>query len=207
MPVKLPRPGKALDGLQSLGNELRGVRKAQGLTLRMLAQRSGKSLSFISKIERGLARPSIAALQDIAEALGVPIGWFFMADGPVAAEERPYIVRSSHRRRLAYSAIASTDYMGAEDYLLSANLDGKLALGISYYEPRGTAGDDLYTHQGEEAGLVLEGEIELLLDGRSFTLKQGDSFSFSSHIPHTYRNAGRTRAVIVWANTPVSLRR
>lgn len=189
-----------------LGEELRSLRKAHGLTLRALAEKSGKSISFISKIERGRARPSITALQDIAEALDVPIGWFFQTDGPVPADERPYIVRAGRRRRLSYFGMASTDYMGREDFLLSAGLDGRLALGISHYEPGGTAGDDLYTHQGEEAGLVVEGEIELTLDKKVFLLKPGDSFSFPASISHTYRNPGETTAVLVWANTPVSLR-
>ena len=190
-----------------LGNDLRSLRKAQGLTLENLAAASGKSISFISKIERGQARPSITALQDIAEALKVPIGWFFQTEGPVPAEERPYIVRAHRRRRLSYSGMASTDYMGFEDHLLSANLEGQLAMGISRYAPGGTAGDDLYTHQGEEAGLLLEGEIELTLGEKTFRLKPGDSFSFSADTPHSYRNPGEVDAIIVWANTPVTLRR
>lgn len=207
MSVKQNPKTETVDAAQLLGDELRTLRKAHGLTLEALAERSGKSVSFISKIERGLARPSITALQEIAEAFGVPIGWFFQTDGPVPADERPYIVRSNRRRRLTYSGITSTDYMGFQDYLLSANLDGQLAMGISYYEPGGTAGDDLYTHQGEEAGLVIEGEIELRLRKKKFHLKAGDSFSFPGNIPHTYRNPGKTRAAIVWANTPVTLRR
>jgi len=189
-----------------LGEELRALRKAHGLTLQALARKSGKSISFISKIERGRARPSITALQDIAEALDVPICWFFETDGPVPADERPYIVRANRRRRLSYFGMTSTDYMGREDFLLSAGLDGRLALGVSHYEPGGTAGDDLYTHQGEEAGLVLEGEIELTLDKKVFLLKHGDSFSFPASLPHTYRNSGEITAVLMWANTPVSLR-
>ncbi len=206
MTVKPERHGGSEDHLARLGSELRSLRKAQGLTLQLLAARSGKSVSFISKIERGLARPSITALQDIAEALKVPIGWFFQTAGPVPAEEQPYIVRAHRRRRLSYFGMASTDYMGFEDHLLSASLDGQLAMGISRYEPGGTAGDDLYTHQGEEAGLVLEGEIELTLDKQVFLLKPGDSFSFPASIPHTYRNPGKVTAQIVWANTPVTLR-
>lgn len=193
--------------VEHLGRELRGLRKAHRLSLKELAEKSGKSVSFLSKIERGLARPSITALQDIAEVLGVPIGWFFASDGPAPADERPYIVRAGRRRRLTYSGVASTDYMGFQDHLLSANLDGELAMGISRYEPGGSTGDDLYVHQGEEAGLVLEGEIELTLGDKVFVLRRGDSFSFPSRIPHTYRNPGSVTAVVVWANTPISLRR
>lgn len=189
-----------------LGEEIRQLRKARHLTLAQLSSASGKSVSFLSKIERNQARPSLTALQDIAEALGAPVGWFFQNDGPVHADERPFIVRHKRRRRLTYSDFTDTNYLGMEDHLLSASLDGELALGISRYLPGGNSGDDLYSHRGEEAGLVLEGELELALGEKTFHLLAGDSFSFPSHIPHTFRNPGDRETVVVWANTPVSLR-
>ena len=207
MTVKNQAKHSPSDSLIKLGEDLRALRKAQGLTLMDLAHESGRSVSFLSKIERGLARPSVTALQEIAEALGVPVGWFFETDGPVPANERPYIVRADRRRKLTYSGVSGTDYMGFEDHLLSASLDRQLALGISTYEPGGSTGDDLYTHEGEEAGLVLSGEIELTLGEESFVLQAGDSFSFSADIPHRYCNRGNKLAQIVWANTPVTLKR
>ena len=195
------------ESLKKLGDDLRQLRKAQNMTLIQLAEKSGRSVSFLSKIERGLARPSITALQEVAAALGMPVGWFFETNGPVPVEERPYIVRADRRRKLTYSGVSGTEYMGFEDHLLSAGLDRQLALGISTYEPGGTTGDDLYTHEGEEAGLVLKGQIELVLNEQTFLLKSGDSFSFSADIPHCYRNPGPLEAQVVWANTPVSLKR
>lgn len=206
MKVKKDPKDTSEDPLRKLGEDLRALRKAQGLTLKALSGKSGRSVSFLSKIERGLARPSVTALQEVAEALAVPVGWFFETDGPAPAEERPYIVRADRRRRLTYSGLSGTGYMGLEDHLLSASLDSRLALGISTYQPGGSTGDDLYTHAGEEAGLVLKGEIELTLDDRVFLLKTGDSFSFSADIPHRYRNPGEREAQIVWANTPVTLK-
>lgn len=193
--------------LSQLGEDLRGLRKAQGLTLDNLAQASGKSVSFISKIERGQARPSVTTLQELAGALGVPVGWFFETDSPAPAEERPFVVRAGRRRKLSYSGLSSTDYMGFEDHLLSASLEGQLALGISTYQPGGNTGDEVYTHTGEEAGLVIKGEIDLHLDGTVFRLKTGDSFSFDAGLPHRYSNPGDGEAQIVWANTPINLRR
>ena len=195
------------DSLQRLGEDLRALRKAQNMTLNDLADASGRSVSFLSKIERGLARPSVTALQEVAEALGVPVGWFFETDGPAPAEERPFIVRAERRRKLTYSGLSGTDYMGFEDHLLSASLDRQLAMGISTYEPGGSTGDDLYTHEGEEAGIVLKGEIELTLDDQVFHLRTGDSFSFSADVPHRYHNPGKVEAQIIWANTPVTMKR
>ena len=193
--------------LIQLGEDLRALRKAQGMTLKNLSEASNRSVSFLSKIERGVARPSVTALQEVAEALGVPVGWFFETDGPAPADERPFVVRSDRRRKLTYSGLSGTGYMGFEDHLLSASLDRQLAMGISTYESGGSTGDDLYTHEGEEAGMVLKGEIELTLDDQVFHLNTGDSFSFSADIPHRYRNPGKVEAQIVWANTPVTLKR
>ena len=135
------------------------------------------------------------------------VGWFFTSDRPVDADERPFVVRADQRRRLGYVGGRSTDYLGMSDHLLSASLDRSIALGVSTYEPGGSTGDDLYTHDGEEAGLVLDGEIDLFLEDRVFRLRAGDSFSFESTRPHRFVNAGPGQARIVWANTPVSLRR
>lgn len=207
MIVKTQEAKPADSTLQQLGEDLRSLRRAKGLTLEDLAAAAGKSVSFISKIERGLARPSVTTLQELAHALGVPVGWFFETDGPAPVDERPYIVRANRRRKLSYSELSSTDYSGFEDHLLSASLDGQLALGISTYQPGGNTGDDLYTHAGEEAGLVVTGQIDLHLNDQVFHLHAGDSFSFGSGIPHRYCNPGTVEAQIVWANTPVNLRR
>lgn len=195
------------DALSAVGTEIRGLRTAHGLTLSHLSERTGLSVGFLSKVERGLARPSVTALQEIATALGVAVGWFFAADGPVPAEERPYVVRAGRRRRLRYSGVATTDYLGMEDHLLSATLDRRIAMGVTTYQPGGSTGDDLYTHEGEEAGLILQGRVDLYLEDECFELREGDSFSFESHRPHRFVNPGDGEAKIVWANTPVSLRK
>jgi len=197
----------SFDALADMGLQIRGLRIAHNLTLADLAAKSGLSLGFISKVERGKARPSVTALQELATALDVAVGWFFASTGPAPAEELPYVVRAGRRRRLTYSGVVSTDYLGMEDHLLSASLDRQMAMGITTYQPGGSTGDDLYTHDGEEAGLILEGEIDLYLENSVFRLRAGDSFSFESTKPHRFVNVGQSVAKIVWANTPVSLRR
>ena len=102
-------PQISTDALELLGDEIRQLRKARALTLDQLSTLCGRSTSFLSKIERGAARPSLPALQDIAQALGVQIGWFFDESEPVPDEERPFIVRSGRHRRLTYSDMANTD--------------------------------------------------------------------------------------------------
>ena len=194
-------------GELDLGNEIRQLRKVRGMTLQQLAVATGRSVGFLSQVERNLTRPSVAALQDISAALGVYIGWFFPEDGSGDAGERDVVVRAGNRRRLTYSELSGTEYLGMHDHLLSANLNGNLALGISRYEPGASTGDDSYRHEGEEAGLVLSGRLELTVDDRVYRLEAGDSFSFDSHRRHRYVNPSASEeTVVIWANTPITLR-
>ncbi len=189
-----------------LGSEIRQLRKVRGMTLQELAQATGKSVGFLSQVERNLSKPSVAALQVISEVLGVHVGWFFPEE-PSASRERDFIVRASNRRRLTYSELSGTDYLGLHDHLLSANLNGDLALGLSRYEPGASTGDDCYAHRGEEAGLVLSGRLELTIGDQVYLLEAGDSFSFNSGHQHRYANPSESEdTVVVWANTPITLR-
>ncbi len=190
-----------------LGNEIRQLRKVRGMTLQQLALASGRSVGFLSQVERNLTRPSVTALQDVSSALGVHIGWFFPEDAGADADEREIIVRASHRRKLTYSELSGTEYLGLHDHLLSANLNGNLALGMSRYEPGASSGDDCYRHEGEEAGLLLSGRLELTVDDRVYQLEAGDSFSFDSTRRHRYENpSADEEAIVIWANTPINLR-
>ena len=193
--------------VESIGDEIRQLRKARGLTLQELADVTGKSVGFLSQVERNLTKPSVAALQDISEALEVHIGWFFQGDVEADETERQYIVRKNARRRLSYSDLSSTDYLGHYDHLLSANLNGELVLGMSRYEPGCSSGDDCYSHKGEEAGFVLQGRLELSIGDQVYILNEGDSFSFPSTVPHRFANPAEDKdTVVIWANTPITLR-
>jgi transcriptional regulator with XRE-family HTH domain len=194
--------------LADLGGEIRQLRKVRGITLQQLALATGKSVGFLSQVERNLTKPSVAALQDISQALSVHIGWFFPDDPVGSPAEREFVVRQQNRRRLTCSELSGTEYLGLHDYLLSANLNGELALGISRYEPGASTGDDEYRHQGEEAGLVLSGTLELTIDRVVHVLEAGDSFSFKSSRQHRYANPSTTEeTVVIWANTPITLRK
>lgn len=191
----------------ALGSDIRGLRKAQGLTLAELAERTGRSVGFLSQVERGLKKPSVGTLQSLGDALGTGIGWFLQAaeagDDP---EERAVVVRRHQRRRLAYTGLSSTDYLGMQDWLLSPDLNANHGMVLTTYEPGASTGDDLNGHEGEESGFVLSGTILLELGEKSFTLETGDSFHFDSAIPHRYSNPGSEPASTVMALVPMALR-
>lgn len=182
---------------EKIGAEIRDLRKARRMTIKEFSLVTSISIGHLSEIERGLATPSIKALHDIAKALGVTIGWFLHNMDGNDAKEQQYIVRADNRRTLRFSS-------GVTDELLSPNLRGQLELLISRFPPGAVGAEDPYEHQGEEAGLILSGSLEMWIGDECFMLNEGDSFTFPSTTPHRYRNPGDTETVVVWAITPPS---
>src|SRR2546421_13015109 len=60
-------------GASRIGARLRTARFERGVSLRELARRTGLSASYASAIERGHARPTVAALQKLTAGLGLTL--------------------------------------------------------------------------------------------------------------------------------------
>jgi transcriptional regulator with XRE-family HTH domain len=193
--TKAAAPTSGGDLLRALGRQIRELRKARGMTLSDLAVRTGLSVSFLSQVERSISSPSVTALHEIGRALDVNISWFFANGDPGPADERGFVVRAGHRRKVAFDG-------GAVDELLSPNLNGQLELLLCRLPPGSVSGERPYTHNGDEGGVVIAGQLEMWIGSKHFLLAEGDSFTFSSGLPHRYGNPGTTETVVIWAITP-----
>lgn len=179
-----------------LGERIRGLRKRRKMTLVQLAESSNLSPGYISQVERNLAFPSIAALVNIARSLGVTVQWFFAGEEPVPSEERDYVVRRNNRLRIQYD-------QGIVDELLTPKMNLQLEM-LYTRMPPGAESTQSYSHEGDEVGFVLSGQLELWVGERYFHLFEGDSCAFSSREPHRYRNPGNSETIVVWAISPPS---
>lgn len=189
-----PEGGGSFDGA-FVGASVRELRLARQRTLQDLAGATGLSVGHLSQVERGISTPSVSALRAIAQGLGVTVGWFFRAAPEGEGGEGAYVVRAGARRRLRYAS-------GLTDELLSPHLGGALELLLSRFAPGAESGAQPYAHRGEEAGLVIEGRLEIWIEGERFELGAGDSFAFPSARAHRYRNPADRETVVVWAITP-----
>ncbi len=178
----------------ALGMRLRQLRKERGWSLQELARRTGVSIGYLSQVERGLSAASLKLVFQAAEALGIGLASFFSADG-APPEAEPVAIRKVERGQLGLWQA------GISKELLTPPRDAsRLNLFLVHLDPGGTTGGEDYLHDGEEAGLVLSGRIELTVDGRSWSLSEGDSFRFRSNRPHRFRNDGDTPASVLWVN-------
>ena len=54
---------------RTVGQDIRALRKARGLTLTDLAERVGRSVGWMSQVERDLSKPSMGELRRLAGVL------------------------------------------------------------------------------------------------------------------------------------------
>ncbi|MGW0993376.1 helix-turn-helix domain-containing protein [Streptomyces sp. NPDC002520] len=178
---------------EGIGHFLRRERLERGFTLERLAERTGLSRSYLSNVERDVNSPTINTLRTIVDALGTTLSHLFHA----IDRERRVLTRPEERVELTRAGVEGVTYA-----LLNPKHGGKLEMMMLTVAPGASSGGDPHTHGGEEAGLLVSGELDYWVDGVHYRLQPGDCVSFDSSVPHRYSNPGDVPAVCVWAETP-----
>ncbi len=189
-----PEAATATPAERQVGEQIRELRRIKRLTLSQLAELVGVSVGYLSQLERNRSRLPIGTLRRICDVLGVHISWFFPPGSEGNPAERHVVVRAGQRRRMSFTGL------GINEELLSPNLSGPLELLMSVLEPGADSGE--YSHDGSEAGIVIEGTLELWVEQQYFRLEPGDSFSFRSTDRHRCRNPGNVATRVVLVITP-----
>jgi transcriptional regulator with XRE-family HTH domain/transposase-like protein len=188
----LKRQGVAIappDAPRVPGERFRRLRTRRGLSLAQVARATGVSVGFLSALERGQMRSSIATLRRIARFYRTNILSFFEA-----AEENPRLVRPAQRKILETTPGVRMELLAWGHTAMEPHL--------FRIRPGGGSGES-YAHEGEEFLHVLRGNFEIWLkSGEHYRLKPGDSLYFESSTPHRWKNPGRSEAWLLWINTP-----
>ena len=167
------------------------------LTIKEVAERANVTSSLVSQIENNKANPSINSLMAIAKALHVPIGSFF--DDEKADLTFDPVVKAGQRKVLKTQS-------GVTFYLLTPELKNhSIEFIYNVFEKAGSTGGangELYTHEGEEFGLVLKGRIQVELGDETHILNEGDSIYYNSATPHAIYGVDRESSEVIWVNSP-----
>jgi transcriptional regulator with XRE-family HTH domain len=183
-----------------LGERVRHRRKAQNMSLKEVAQLANISISLLSQIERGISSPSVRVLASLANALNVGLGNLFDESLNLISQERDKIVvRAGERKHLGFWRTGIS-----KELLTPQTGESGLEIFMVVIEPGGNTGSQVYTHEGEEGGMVLEGAITIEVDGKVYQLSEGDSFRFGSGRPHSFSNVEKEPARVIWVNAHVS---
>lgn len=179
--------------LHSLGADLRALRKMRGVTLVDLAQRLGRSVGWLSQVERDMSQLSRADLDAIASALEVPLS-LICAHSGAPEEETGYIVRSGARRAI------DVGKAGLTEELVSPDLTDDFEMVHSTFAPNSRA-PGMVTRPTQEVGYVVSGRLDLTIAGRDFTVGAGDSFRIRGE-PFEWRNPYEQPVVAIWVIAP-----
>lgn len=187
------------DKEMKIGERIRSLRKAKGLSIAEVAEQSGISESTINGIERHMISPPLGNIVSLATVLGISVGEFFGESG-----DSPYcIVRSDDRKTV--SRFNSTDGKSGGYSYQSLGYKKKnrhMEPFLVTINPTESQQNEPNQHIGEEILFVLEGKVEIKLLDKTEILKPGDSIYYDSTVPHVvscYGNEPATMLAVVYA--------
>ena len=174
--------------LDAIGVRLRQLRARRGLSLAQVAKAVGISLGFLSALERSHMSASVSTLRKLARFYKTNILDFFDP-----AESNIRLVSPDKRKVLEAGPGVRMELLAWGNTVMEPHLF-RIA-------PQSGSGES-YTHEGEEFLYILQGELQISLEGEEYHLQPGDSFYFESATPHSWTNPGRSETWVLWVNTP-----
>jgi transcriptional regulator with XRE-family HTH domain len=176
---------------ESVGKNIKAIRKQKNITLQELARRSGLTKSYLSRIERSKKAPPYSTVNRIAMALEVEVAYLISEKVEGLSDIRISIAKKNKGKVVQtlgssygykYEALGfSKPGKNMQPYIISAAFDEK----------------SIFQHEGEEFIYVLEGTYEFIYDGKKYIMEEGDSAYFDSGVPHTARSLGDKKARVL----------
>ncbi len=176
---------------KTIASNIKKVRMKMNMTLQELADRTGLTKGYLSKVERSEKAPPYSTLSKIVGAMGLEITDVLKAN-PGPLQDLPIVIAKREDGRIIRE---SSQYAGYDYEVLAAGKPGKNMEPFIIYAPYEFT--PLFQHEGEEFVYVLEGEIEFKYGADTFVLSEGDHAYFESRIPHTGRSVGEKRAKLM----------
>jgi transcriptional regulator with XRE-family HTH domain len=211
------------DAVRDIGARLRLERTRARLGLRELARRLGVSPSFLSQLETGKTRASVATLYGICSELGLSIDELFAVTRPSVPAvadpaPEPAPARGAAKRKRPPAAREAAGPVGTGSVVTPAQrrvlvldsgvrweqLTNLRSAPVDFmhvtYEVGGSSTTDgqLTRHASIEYGYVMTGTLEVSLAFDSYVLHPGDAISFDSSTPHRMTNVGDVPVHTIW---------
>ncbi|KAB7529399.1 helix-turn-helix domain-containing protein [Flagellimonas olearia] len=178
--------------LKHMGSKIRNLRMGRGWKLGELSEKSGISMAMLSKIENGRVYPTFPTLLRVLKTLEVDLNAFF-EDMSMNTDFPGYIF---HKRE-DYTEITKEDSIGFRyENILTQSLSG-ISLEVSLLTLSKGAERELLTTDGFEYIFLVKGDINYVLDNKTFHLREGDSLYFDGRLPHVPKNNLESEAILL----------
>lgn len=188
MPRSVPKPDS---GPLNIGENVRQLRKAQGMTLSRLAELANVSKSNLSKIENNVISPTFDMIEKISTGLGITTSEL-LSQGVPATDMLSFASSGEGLR----SSNGSYEF----EFLFPDLKNRKMIPIVTTVLPKQT--EMLSTpssHGGEEFFHVMDGSVDFVSDGKILKrMNKGDSVYFSSGVQHLVVNRHDTPSRLLW---------
>jgi transcriptional regulator with XRE-family HTH domain len=178
----------------TLGHRIHAMRESRDWTLEVLSEKTGLSKAYLCRLEGGERQPSLAALGEIAKALGVSIAELF--EHPDETADCVVVRGGSSSPQTAN---------GLSFVSLSSTTKPFNIHPIRVTIPAERPGGESYQHDGEEWLFVAEGRVKVSVNGSEHILESGDSAHFDSRLPHRLDAMDGKDAQIILVACPIPL--
>jgi len=160
-----------------LGKRIQQHRINKGLTLQELAEKTGLTKGYLSKIENSEKAPPVSTLINLAKALNVSMSEIF---GETDESSLICLVKKAERRVLARDGTV----FGYAYQTLAHRFHNKKMEPYFLTIPLAPKENVIFQHKGEELVFVLEGSFKFFYGEKEFIVEEGDCMYFDSSIPH-----------------------
>lgn len=171
--------------MNSLGKRIREIRKSKNITLQDLAEKTGLSIGFLSKVERDLNSPNLVNLYKICQILHIQIN-------DLLEEKKEYDICMKKANRpviYEYKGILKNEAASEGNRFIK----GTILTMISEVEHH-SAG-----HFYDELGIVLQGSCQMVINNKKYVLEVGDTIYIEANTPHDFKKLSEEDCVTFWA--------
>lgn len=176
---------------KTIAANLKKVRLKMKMTLQELADRTGLTKGYLSKVERSEKAPPYSTLSKIVGALGLEVTDVLKVE-PGPLHDLPIVIGTGANGQIIRE---SSHYVGYDYEILAAGKPGKNMEPFIIYAPAEFTSP--FSHEGEEFIYILEGRLEFKYGDRLYVMSEGDHAYFDSRTPHTGRSIGKKRAKLL----------
>ena len=179
-------------GPVAIGSRIRAARQNQRLTIEQVADATGLTKGFLSRVERDLTSPSVASLVTLCQVLSISIGDLF-------ASPDTHLTRKGEGPRI---------HLGGEgivERLLTSRSERRVQVLGATIEPYGCGESELYAVDCDVDVLhIISGELTLRMTQDTYELTAGDTLSFPGREPHSWVNHTAYPVEALWILVPAA---
>jgi transcriptional regulator with XRE-family HTH domain len=164
-----------------IGNKLKDIRNKRNLSLDEMAKLTGVSKAMLGQIERGQSNPTVSTLWKIATGLKVSFSLFIdenQDDLKTICQNNIIPILEDNGKMRLYPIFPFDANKGFEIFTI------ELEPGCDHISVPHNDGVEEYI-------IVTEGQIEININDKKFTLQKGNSMKFMANKPHTYKNTSQ----------------